>query len=311
MVSAKDARRAVPIWKRMLQAKYIYLMLIPAILYYAVFVYKPMYGVLMAFQKYNVRKGIWGSKWIGFANFERLFNSPAALRAVMTTLEISVTRLCIEFCCPIILAIFINEMRGTKLKCVYQTIYTFPHFLSWVIVGSIIKMIFRESGLVNSLLGLMGVEPINFLASKSFFRPLLYGSSIWKGVGWAAIIYMAGIAGISPELYEAAEVDGAARLQRIIHITLPGIMPVIIIQLILSVGGLLGGSFDQIYNLQNAVVKSVATTIDIYVYDITFSAVPDYGFSTAVGLFRSVINIILMFIANGVIKRINGQGLLG
>ncbi len=309
VVQRRRLGRSSGLWRRMLEARYIYLMLLPALAWFGVFVYKPIYGLLMAFEKFNIRKGILGSEWIGLANFERLFITAGAMRSIVTTLEISLTRLAVEFFFPILLAIFINEMRGTKLKRVYQTIFTFPHFLSWVVVGIVARTLFRQEGLVNAMIGAFGVSPVNFMASKTFFRPLLYISSIWKGAGWSAIIYMAAIMGINTELYEAAEVDGAGRLRRIWHVTLPGIMPTIIVMLILSIGGLMGGSFDQIFNLQNSAVKSVATTIDIYVYDITFGAIPDYGFSTAVGLFKSIINVALLVGANFIIKKVSGSGL--
>lgn len=301
--------RTPTLGKRMWDARFIYFLLLPGLLWFGVFVYKPIYGLLMAFEKFNVRKGILYSPWIGLDNFRRLFATPAALRAIVTTLQISFMRLLIEFCFPIFLAICINEMRGTKLKRVYQTIFTFPHFLSWVIVGIVVTTVLKQEGLVNTALKALGGQPINFLSSKPLFRPLLYITSIWKGAGWSAIIYMAAIMGISPELYEAAAVDGAGRLGRIWHVTLPGILPTIIVMLILSIGGLMNGSFDQIFNLQNDAVKSVCTTIDIYVYDITFDSIPDYGFSTAVGLFKSLINVALLVAANGLVKRISGSGL--
>lgn len=311
MNGQRSLGRKTPLWIRLWDARYIYLMLIPALLWFGVFHYKPIYGVLMAFQKFNIRKGILESPWVGLANFQRLFITAGALRSIVQTLEISVTRLFVEFAFPILLAICINEMRGGKLKRVYQTIYTFPHFLSWVVVGIVVRSVFSLGGVVNGAITSMGGEAVSFLGMKSLFRPLLYITSIWKGAGWSAIIYMAAIMGINTELYEAAEVDGASRLQRIWHVTIPGILPTVIVMFILAVGGLMGGSFDQIFNLSNPAVKEVATTIDIYVYDITFDAIPDYGFSTAVGLFVSAINVTLLVGANMVVKRINGTGLFG
>ncbi len=309
LLEQKVSRRGAGLGRRIWDARVIYCMLIPGLVWFGTFVYKPIYGLLMAFEKFNIRKGILGSPWVGLSNFERLFASAAATRAIMTTLEISLTRLCVEFCFPILLAILLNEMRGTKLKRVYQTIFTFPHFLSWVVVGVVVTTMLKQEGLVNALIVALGGQASPFLSSKQLFRPLLYFTSIWKGAGWSAIIYMAAITGINPELYEAAAVDGAGRIRRIWHITLPGIMPTIIIMLILAIGGLMNGSFDQIFNLQNAIVKSVATTIDIYVYDITFDSVPDYGFSTAVGLFKSLINVALLVSANTIVKKVSGSGL--
>ena len=232
-----------------------------------------------------------------------------ALQSIQNTLVISFCRLIFEFPVPVIIALLLNEMRGKRLKRLYQTVYTFPHFLSWVVVAALMQNFFSNSGIINSLITSMGGEGIDFLANSSLFRPLLYATSNWKEAGWSAIIYIAAIAGINPELYESATIDGASRFQRVLHITLPGIMPTICIMLILSVGNIMNGSFEQIFNLRNGAVAQVANTIDVYVYDITFNATPNYGFSTAVGLFKSIVNFVMLLVANIVVEKSSGQGI--
>ena len=304
-MQAKLRRLGHDIW----EARYLYLMLIPGIVYFAVFHYAPMSGVILAFKKYNARLGIWGSQWVGMDNFARIFKTPAALEAIRNTFEINIARLVFQFPAPIILALLINEMRGTKLKRVYQTIYTFPHFLSWVIVSTILSNFLANGGMINTIISNLGGTRVNFLASVPLFRPLLYLTHNWKEMGWNAIIYMAAIAAIDPTLYEAATVDGATRLQQAWHVTLPCIRATIITLFILQVGRIMNSGFEQIFYLQNAAVKGVSEILDTYVYNITFKAVPNYGFSTAVGLFKSVINLFMLVAADRIVKWINGNGI--
>lgn len=298
-----------PLPNRIWKARYIYLMLLPGIVYFALFKYGPMYGLVLAFKKYYARMGIMGSPWIGLDNFRRLFITAAAKRAIINTLVISFERLIFQFPIPIALAILIDEMPAGKTKKIYQTVYTFPHFLSWVVVGTILTSLFSNGGAINQLIKQIGGSPIAFLGSKSLARPMLYITANWKGMGWSSIIYLAAITGIDPTMYEAAYIDGAGRWRRIWYITIPSIMNTIVIMLILDLGGLMNAGFDQIYNLSNSVIKDSIDVIDTYVHDITFSATPSYGFSTAVGLFKSVINFILLITSNYVIKKIRGSGL--
>ena len=293
----------------MWEARYLYLMLIPGIVFFAVFHYAPMSGVILAFKKYNARLGIWGSQWVGMDNFARIFKTPAAMEAIRNTFEINIARLVFQFPAPIILALLINEMHGTKLKRVYQTIYTFPHFLSWVIVSTILSNFLANGGMINTIISNLGGTRVNFLANVPLFRPLLYLTHNWKEMGWNAIIYMAAIAAIDPTLYEAATVDGATRLQQAWHVTLPCIRATIITLFILQVGRIMNSGFEQIFYLQNAAVKGVSEILDTYVYNITFKAVPNYGFSTAVGLFKSVINLFMLVAADRIVKWINGNGI--
>lgn len=295
--------------KRMWDARYLYLLLIPAIVWYAVWCYAPMDGVLLAFKKYSAKLGIWGSKWVGLKNFRRIFITPNAISSIFNTLEISLSRLVFEFPVPILLAIVLNEVRSKQGKKLLQTVYTFPHFLSWVIVSAICTNFFASSGLFNAVLRSLGFESVAFLADKSLFRPLLYFTSIWKESGWASIIFLAAISSIDPTLYEAAEIDGANRLQQAWYITISCIRETIVLMFIMQVGSVMNAGFDQIFNMRNGAVAEVAQIIDTYVYDITFSSAPDYGFSGAVGIFKSVINLILMIIANTVCRKVTGSGL--
>lgn len=290
-------------------ARWLYLLILPGVLYFVVWHYMPMEGILLAFKKYNARLGIWGSEWVGLKNFKRIFITPAAIKAILNTLRVSLSRLVIEFPAPIILALLLNEVVGKRFKKVLQTVYTFPHFLSWVVVSIIVSNFLSNAGFFNSLLRELGFESVNFLADKALFRPLIYFTSIWKEVGWSSIIYMAAISNVDPALYEAAELDGAGRLQQAWHITVSSIRDTIVLMFIMSVGSMMNAGFDQIFNMSNDVVKEAGQIIDTYIYDITFLSAPDYGFSTAVEVFKAVINLILMLLANKVSKKATGNAL--
>lgn len=284
-------------------------MLLPMIGFFGLFRYGPMYGLLLAFKKFNARLGILGSEWVGMKHFQRIFITPDSVTALTNTIVISFSRLLFQFWVPIALAILLNEMRGRKVKRLYQVVLTFPHFMSWVIVGTVMINLLGTNGALNEMIASLGGKRIGFLAKPEYFRTILYTTANWKNMGWSAIIYIAAITSINPELYEAAIVDGAGRLRRIWHITLPGIRPTIVIMLILAVGGIMDAGFEQIFNLQNPSVRQTADIIDTYIYRITFEARPDYGFSTAVGLFKSVVNLLLLLSANILAKRIQGSGL--
>ncbi len=304
-MNARLRKGLLNIW----QARYLYLLLLPAVLYFAVFQYGPMSGVVLAFKKYNARLGVMGSPWVGLANFKRIFTTSAAVTAIRNTFEINLSRLIWQFPAAIILALLLNEMRGTRVKRVYQTIYTFPHFLSWVVVSSLLSNFFSNGGMINSIISSLGGTRIDFLANESWFRPFLYLTHNWKEMGWDSIIYIAAIAGIDPTLYEAATVDGAGRWTQAFHVTLPCISSTIITLFILQVGRIMNAGFEQIFYLQNPAVKGVSEILDTYVYNITFKAVPNYGFSTAVGLFKSVINLFMLLTANRVVKWVGGSGM--
>ena len=278
--------------------RWIYLMLIPCIAYFVIFKYVPMYGIQLAFKDY-VLKGIAASPWNDFAHFKYMMSEPQFLPALRNTLIISFYRILFGFPFPILLAIMINEVYMPRYKKVLQTIYTFPHFLTWVVMAGIMLNLLGSTGMVRKICELFvpGIgENWNLLYNKSAFRSILVISDIWKEAGWGTIIYLASITGIDQSLYEAATIDGANRFQRIWYITIPGIMNMIAIQFVLRVGAVMEGGFDQIFNLYTAPVYDTGDIIDTYIYRLSFvkSSGVNLGFPTAVGLFKNVINFILL-----------------
>lgn len=296
--------------KRLLYYKYYYLMLLPLIAWYIIFCYIPMYGVILSFKTYDFSKGILGSPWVGLSNFKELFVDLGFRNALKNTLILSMGKLLFHFPVPLILAILLNEITKSKFKKFYQTVLTFPHFISWIVLSGIIFNIFSQNGVFNQLISLFGGEATSVLVEKEYFRPLIYLSYIWKEMGWDSIIYLAALAGINPEYYEAAHIDGANRFQRILYITWPSIRSTTAILLILSVGSIMNGvGFDQIFNLYSSPVYAVADTIDTYIYRSTFGVGMDFGYSTAIGFVKSLVNLVLIVIANVVIKRMGEDGL--
>lgn len=286
-----------------------YTLLIPGLIWLFLFAYMPMGGLSLAFKHYRANDGIWGSEWTGFENFTYVFRDPAFLAAVWRTLYVNIIKLFITFPFPIILALLLNELRMKRYKKLLQTAYTFPQFLSWIIVSGIIINVLAYDGFVNSLLSLLGLPTINFLGSERNFYPMIILTDIWKSAGWGAIVFLAAISGIDQEQYEAAQIDGATRMQQMFRVTLPNIMPTVTIMFILSVGGLMSSGFDQIFNLANAATQNVSQVLDVYIYRITFQSSTDFGFSTAVSLFRSVVNMILLLLADRAAKLMGGDGL--
>lgn len=289
----------------------IYFLLIFGIIWYVVFAYFPMYGLTLAFKQYRAVDGIFGSPWVGTQVFEYVFRDPAFFEAVYRTLWINIGRMIFQFPIPVILALLLNEVRLGKSKKVLQSVFTFPHFLSWIIVSSIMLNVLGSQGIFNSFIKLLGGEPVSIIGNSDVFVPLLYITENWKSAGWSAIIYMASIAGIDQEQYEAAEIDGASRFQRMIHITLPGIQVTVTVMFILAAGNLMTAGFDQVFNLSNPATSKVAETLDMYIYRITFQSASDFSFSTAVSLFKSVINCFLLIVSDRVSKRFGGSGLFG
>ena len=303
-VSGKSKRRSQ--WFGYIRHWQIVLMFLPVILNLAIFDYAPIYGLIICFKEYKLSLGISGSEWIGLLQFKKLLSIPSFQQVFSNTVRISALRILFGFPAPIILSLLINEIRGTIFKKTVQTISYLPHFLSWIILGGIFKQFLSPStGFMNQLITMFGGEPVYFLGDPDVFVGTLIATDIWKGVGWGTIIYLACIAGISPELYEAATVDGANRLQRALHITLPGLIPVISIQFILRTGSLVSGGFDQIFNLYNENVYRVADIIDTYVYRRGLID-QQYSFSAAAGLFKNVISFALVLFTNVVVKRLNG-----
>jgi len=283
----------------------LYLMLLPGVAYYVVFRYFPMYGMIIAFKDFSIMDGIVGSGWANpwYKHFEAFYRSPYFSQLLTNTLLISLYKLVWGTIPPIVLALLLNECRVRWLKSIVQTLTYMPHFLSWVIIFGILMALFSQNGgLVNRWIVEHGGESIPFLTSTETFRSMLVGSDVWQNLGWGAIIYLAAIAGINPTLYEAARVDGASRLRMIWHITLPGIRNVIVLLLILKLGHLMDAGFDQIYILYNIQVYPVADILDTWVYRTGLQQL-NFSLASAVGLFKSLIGMALVLVANQAAKR--------
>ncbi len=292
------------------RSKYLVMMIIPAIIFYIIFCYVPMYGVLMAFQKFNPKVGIFGSNFVGFNNFIKVFEEPKFWLAFRNTLIIGSVKIVISFLGAVIIALLLNELRMIKTKKTIQTIVTFPHFLSWVVVSGFVFSLFAYNGAVNALVEAMGGTRTNFLTDKGFFFGMVFASDIWKEAGWGSIIYLATMAGIPQDQYEAADIDGATRLQKIWHITLPGIKPTAILLLIMSVGGVLSAGFDQILNLGNDLIREDVNIIDTYIYYHYVSGSGNAGIGTAIGLFKSVVSFALVIAVDRIAKACGERGII-
>ena len=292
------------------RSKYLILMIIPAIVFYIVFCYVPMYGILMAFKDFRPKLGIWDSPWNGVENFIRVFEEPKFWLAFRNTLIIGSIKIVISFLGAVIIALLLNELRMMKTKKTIQTIVTFPHFLSWVVVSGFIFSLFSYNGVVNSIIELMGGGRTNFLADTKFFFGMVFASDVWKEAGWGSIIYLATMAGIPQDQYEAADIDGATRLQKIWHITLPGIKPTAILLLIMSVGGVLSAGFDQILNLGNPLIREDVNIIDTYIYYHAIVGSDSAGVGTAIGLFKSVISFGLVITVDRIAKACGERGII-
>lgn len=286
----------------------LYLMFIPALVYYLIFSYKPMYGALMAFQNYAPAKGIWGSEWVGFKHFIDFFKSYYFFRVIRNTVTISVNSILFGFTTPIFLALLINELQNMRFKRLVQTMSYLPHFISTVVICGMIKKFTLDTGIINDVIALFGGERVTFLNKPEYFVPVYIISDIWQGVGWGSIIYLAALSGISQELYEAAMIDGAGRLRQTIHVTLPGILPTIITMLILRMGRILSVGYEKIILLYNPMTMETADIISSFVYRKGLQE-QNLSFSTAVGLFNSVINLTLLMITNTVSKKVNDTAL--
>ncbi|MGG1517071.1 ABC transporter permease subunit [Paenibacillus oryzisoli] len=283
--------------------RYFFLMLLPVIVYFAVFHYTPIYGVLMAFQDYKILKGISGSTFVGFKYFRELFSGLYFVPVLKNTLIINAYKLIFGFPAPIVLALLINEVMRPAFKKLVQTISYLPYFLSWIVLSGIfIEILSPSRGMINIMLMQLGFKPIFFLASTDWFRTVLVSTEIWKGIGFSAIIYLAAIAGINPDMYEAGDVDGISRLQKIWYITLPSISPVIVIMIILTSGSIINDDFDQIFNLLNPNVSSVGEVISTYTYVEGISKM-NYSYAAAVGLFKNVVALIMVITANFIARK--------
>ena len=282
-----------------------YLMLLPGIIYFIIFHYAPMYGVQIAFRNYKMKLGFFASPWVGMDNFEKLFRDPGFITALRNTIIISLLKIAVGFPAPVILALMLNAVRSTRLRRVFQSISYLPHFLSWIVIASLVRSMFSTSmGSVNQLIKRFGFEPVNFLGSGQYFRGVLVLTDCWKEVGWGSIIYLAALMGVDRQLYEAATVDGAGPFRQLVSITIPTIAPTIITMLILRVGGILSAGQDQVYAMYNELVYSVADILDTYALRIGLNNLK-YSMSTAVSLFKSAIGLTMILITNRVSKLVD------
>ncbi|MBO9608458.1 MAG: sugar ABC transporter permease [Paenibacillaceae bacterium] len=289
--------------------KYLLLMMAPGLLYFVLFRYVPMGGLLIAFQDYDIFRGFWNSKWVGFAHFRAIFALSDFWHVVRNTLLISLYKLLFGFPVPIVLAILLNELKLALFKRVTQTLLYLPHFISWVVLGGImLNLLSPNYGIVNDIIVFFGGEKINLLASTTYFRSILVASDIWKNAGWGTILYLAALTQVDPTLYEAAVVDGAGKWRQMWHITLPAIASVVILLLILDIGRLLNAGFEQILVLQNPIVRDISDVFETYVYRVGLGK-GDYSVSSAVDLFKSVVALFLIVSAHKASKRFGQEGI--
>ncbi|RAU93563.1 sugar ABC transporter permease [Paenibacillus sp. YN15] len=296
------------VWRRIIRNRYIYLMILPGFLYFLIFKYIPMFGLVISFQDYLPYKGIMGSDWVGLKHFSRLFSEPEFWNIFKNTILVFVVNVTFYFPVPILLSLMLNEVGNAFFKRFVQTLVYIPHFLSWVIIVSISFVMFTmDGGIINEMLTYFGFKPVNFLMNSSWFYPMYVLQVVWREAGWGTIVYLAAMAAVDPGLYEAARMDGASRLRQIWHITLPGIRTVIVVMLILKVGSVLDTSFEHIFLLLNSMNKDVAEILDTYVYTAGLKQ-GQYSFSTAVGLFKSVVSFILVMGSNWLAKKAGEEG---
>ncbi|AJY75795.1 ABC transporter permease [Paenibacillus beijingensis] len=289
--------------------KALYFISIPGILYFLIFKYVPLAGSVIAFQNYNLFKGISGSPWVGLEHFQRMFSHYDFLNILKNTLLLGIYDIAFAFTAPIILALLLNEVRLMLYKKIVQTIIYAPHFLSWVIVSGIfVGILSPSSGIVNVMLGWIGIDPIYFLGEESYIRSILVGSGLWRDVGWGTIIYLAALAGIHPDLYEAAEIDGAGRWKQTFSITLPSLLPVITILFLLKIGDFLDYGFERVFVFQNPLNLRNSEILDTYIYKAGLRQM-QYSYATAIGLFKSVVGLFLLVIANTLSKKATGESL--
>ena len=281
----------------------LYLLLLPALLLLIVFKYIPMNGVVIAFQDYNIFEGILGSSFTGFENFKRAFDNPDFYRALWNTLFINFYKLCFYIPLPILIALMLNEVRKRAFRSTVQTIIYLPHFLSWIIVGGIfVNLLSVNTGMVNDWIRSMGLPPVKFMYDPNVFPHVIIFSSMWKEIGWGAIVYLAALSAIDPQLYEAARMDGASRLKQILHITIPSLSGTIVIVTLTSLGNVMNNSFEQILVMYNPAVYEVADVLNTYVYRQGIGQM-EYGYSSAIGLFNSVVSLLLVVGANMLCKK--------
>lgn len=312
MVAAAKPEHERTAWERfckdVIRDKWLYLLLLPGLVFLIIFRYIPIFGNVIAFMDYNPYDAS-QNVWVGLKHFQDLLTRPQFLQVFGNTLYISILKMVCGFPIPIILALMMNEMKNLKFKKVAQTLLYLPNFISWVVLaGLIMNMLDPDTGLVTSIINSISGEKIQVLTDTRYFVPMLIITDIYKGAGWGTIIYFAALSGVDPQLYEAAEIDGARKWKQLLHITLPSITPTIVVMLILSCNNIVNAGFDQIFMLYSATVYSVADIIDTYVYRIGIQRA-DYSFSTAAGLFKSVIALVMILIVNTVARKTGNEGI--
>jgi len=308
--ASRQASRLHKVRIKLWRDRFLYLLILPGSAFFLVYKYIPMLGLVIAFQDYSPFLGFTGSEWVGFKHFAKLFEDAEVVRVLWNTLYLSFLQIVFSFPAPIVLALLLNEVRNQLYKRLIQSIVYLPHFLSWVIVVGIFMIFLRTHGFINSLLHVVfGLDkPIDFLIDPRFFRPLIILQVIWKEIGWGTIIFLAALAGISPDLYEAAIVDGASRWRQMWHITLPGLRSTIVILLILRLGHVLDSGFEQIFLMLNSFNTDIGNVLDIYVYTKGIMQ-SDYSFATAVGMFKGIVGLILVIGANRLAKKFGEEGI--
>ncbi|GLX71014.1 ABC transporter permease [Paenibacillus glycanilyticus] len=313
-IYANPAQVQVPVRKKrkfknvMKRYGSLYALFVPVLAYYVIFHYAPMIGGIIAFKDYNFMDGIYGSPWAGLKHFNRFIENGDFWVVFNNTIVLAFYRTLFGFPAPILFAVLMYEMRFAKWRRVFQTISYLPHFVSWVVVYGLMYNFFSETGLINALLKSAFGDTVPFLSSTEYFRTMFVGSALWKEIGWNAIIFLAALTKVDPHLYEASAMDGANRMQRLWHITLPGIRSVISIMFIMSLGGLLSVSFEQVLVMINPQVSSVAEVLDYYIYRVGLLNINNFSYAAAVGFFRSVIALLLVVIANRLAKKIDEEG---
>lgn len=292
----RKSTRSLPV--RIIRAWQLYLFLLPTLIYFAVFQYGPLYGAQIAFRDYLGALGIWGSPWVGFANFARFFKSSLFVNLLTNTLSLSLLILVFSFPMPVIFALMLNQFRNQRYKRIVQTVSYAPHFISTVVfVGMMFLFTSPSTGIINILIAKIGGPRIYYMGSLDWFRPVYVLSDIWQETGWGAIIYLAALSGINPELYEAATMDGATKFQRIVHVDIPAILPTVIIMLVLRSGSIMSLGFEKAFLMQTALNLDHSEIISTYVYKVGLLGA-QFSFGSAVGLFNSVVNLTLLLIVN-------------
>ena len=299
---------AVRLKKDFIRYRYIYLMLLPVVIYYAVFCYGPMSKIVIAFQNFKPALGISGSKWVGMKYFIDFFTGPYAWRLIRNTLLLNILQIILAFPVPIILALLINEIQCRPYKKLVQTVSYMPHFISLVVMCSLLLTFSRSDGIFNDFLALFGVERSNLMANAKLFRPIYVLSGIWQEAGCGSIIYLATLSTIDPGLYEAATIDGASRFQRLLYVSFPGLVPIIIVQLIMRVGNILTMGFEKVFLLYNPLTYDTADIISTYIYRQGLE-LTNYSYGTAVGLFNSAVNLLILVLANRLSRKATGESL--